>query len=62
MLSLGAGWPNPKLFPFQSAQLKTNDGVELTFAGEKLRLALQYTTSQGCIYIYLRNSLNRLLG
>jgi len=41
------------LFPFKSAQFTTNDGVELSFAGDEMTKALQYTTSKG----YVENKL-----
>ena len=47
VLSLGAGLPNPSLFPFQSAQFTINDGMQLSLQDEEIKEALQYTNSKG---------------
>ncbi|XP_076808458.1 kynurenine/alpha-aminoadipate aminotransferase, mitochondrial-like [Clavelina lepadiformis] len=47
ILTLAAGWPNPALFPFQSAELKTHDGTVIKFHGKEMEKTLQYTTSKG---------------
>ena len=47
ILSLSAGMPNPNMFPFQSAEFITSDGMKLSFKGSDMKQALQYTSSQG---------------
>nr|XP_002125496.1 kynurenine/alpha-aminoadipate aminotransferase, mitochondrial-like [Ciona intestinalis] len=47
VISLAGGYPNPAMFPFQSAEIKTRDGLKVQFNEEDMKTALQYSASQG---------------
>lgn len=47
MISLAGGLPNPDLFPFQEAEFKLRDGTVLQLNEDKMKVALQYGSTNG---------------
>jgi len=46
-ITLGSGVPNPASFPIQSVIINTTDGKSITFRGQELHMALNYTDTLG---------------
>eukprot|EP01129_Flabellula_baltica_P011013 TRINITY_DN4738_c0_g1_i1.p1 TRINITY_DN4738_c0_g1~~TRINITY_DN4738_c0_g1_i1.p1 ORF type:complete len:183 (-),score=27.01 TRINITY_DN4738_c0_g1_i1:789-1337(-) len=47
MISLGAGYPNAGLFPFEEVSIKLKGGDSVTISKEETAVMLQYTVSYG---------------
>lgn len=47
MISLGAGLPNPTLFPFKSISMQFNDDVSVALSSDELYSSMQYSQTGG---------------
>lgn len=49
LINMSAGYPNPEMFPFESAVIRLKNGQDLDIPSGKMKTALQYSNSRGLL-------------